>query len=153
MTDVVYTLGTSYVTGNYTGEISKARLVVNGTIISVGGEFKDGTFSYYVNPKQFKETDTIQIQGYDKEGNPVGDLTPVTMKKQQGEITEAVYKMGATTITGTYEGNVKKARLLVDGKEISRGGTFKEGTLSYYVAPGTIKEESKVELEAYGEGD
>ncbi|NBJ47242.1 hypothetical protein C6N01_13680, partial [Enterococcus faecalis] len=51
------------------------------------------------------------------------------------------------------EGNVKKARLLVDGKEISRGGTFKEGMLSYYVAPGTIKEESKVELEAYGEGD
>ncbi|MFC0616103.1 BspA family leucine-rich repeat surface protein, partial [Enterococcus faecalis] len=60
MTDVVYTLGTSYVTGNYTGEMSKARLVVNGTIISIGGTFKDGTFNYYVNSKQLKETDTIQ---------------------------------------------------------------------------------------------
>ncbi|MFC0616344.1 immunoglobulin-like domain-containing protein, partial [Enterococcus faecalis] len=118
-----------------------------------GGTFKDGTFNYYVNSKQLKETDTIQIQGYDREGNSVGDLTPVTIKKQQGKITEATYKMSATTITGKYEGNVKKARLLVDGKEVSWGGTFKEGTLSYYVAPGTIKEESEVMLEAYGEGD
>lgn len=30
---------------------------------------------------------------------------------------------------------------------------IKDGTFSYYVAPGTIKEGSKVTMEAYGEGD
>ncbi|EGO7566526.1 BspA family leucine-rich repeat surface protein [Enterococcus faecalis] len=153
LSDVQHTVGSSTITGTYTGEMSKARLVVNGNIISVGGTFKEGTFSYYVAPNQVKETDTVQLQGYDKEGNPVGDLTPVTIQKQQGQLTEATYKLGQSTITGTYEGNVKKARLLVDGKQISWGGTFKEGTFSYYVAPGIIKANSTVTLEAHGEGD
>ncbi|MFC0616214.1 immunoglobulin-like domain-containing protein [Enterococcus faecalis] len=153
LSDVQHTVGSSTITGTYTGEMSKARLVVNGNIISVGGTFKDGTFSYYVAPNQVKETDTVHLQGYDKEGNPVGDLTPVTIQKQQGQLTEASYKLGQSMITGTYEGNVKKARLLVDGKQISWGGTFKEGTFSYYVAPGTIKANSTVELAVYGEGD
>ncbi|EKJ3581682.1 BspA family leucine-rich repeat surface protein, partial [Enterococcus faecalis] len=153
LSNVQHTVGSSTITGTYTGEISKARLVVNGNIISVGGTFKDGTFSYYVAPNQVKETDTVQLQGYDKEGNPVGDLTPVTIQKQQGQLTEAIYKLGQSTITGAYEGNVKKARLLVDGKQISWGGTFKDGTFSYYVAPGTIKADSTVELAVYGEGD
>ncbi|EKZ0165330.1 BspA family leucine-rich repeat surface protein [Enterococcus faecalis] len=153
LSDVQHTVGSGTITGTYTGEMSKARLVVNGNIISVGGTFKEGTFSYYVAPNQVKETDTVQLQGYDKEGNPVGDLTPVTIQKQQGQLTEATYKLDQSTITGTYEGNVKKARLLVDGKQISWGGTFKEGTFSYYVAPGIIKANSTVTLEAYGEGD
>ena len=153
LSDVQHTVGSSTITGTYTGEMSKARLVVNGNIISVGGTFKEGNFSYYVAPNQVKETDTVHLQGYDKEGNPVGDLTPVTLQKQQGQLTEADYKLGQSTITGTYEGNVKKARLLVDGKQISWGGTFKEGTFSYYVAPGTIKANSTVELVVYGDGD
>ncbi|EKQ3613677.1 BspA family leucine-rich repeat surface protein [Enterococcus faecalis] len=153
LSNVQHTVGSSAITGTYTGDMSKARLVVNGNIISVGGTFKDGTFNYYVAPNQVKETDTVQLQGYDKEGNPVGDLTPVTIQKQQGQLTEAIYKLGQSTITGSYEGNVKKARLLVDGKQISWGGTFKEGTFSYYVAPGTIKADSTVELAVYGEGD
>ncbi|WP_368556328.1 BspA family leucine-rich repeat surface protein, partial [Enterococcus faecalis] len=153
LSDVQHTVGSSTITGTYTGDMSKARLVVNGNIISVGGTFKDGTFSYYVAPNQVKETDTIHLQGYDKEGNPVGDLTPVTVQKQQGQLTEATYKLGQSTITGTYEGNVKKARLLVDGKQISWGGTFKDGIFSYYVAQGTIKTNSTVELAVYGEGN
>ena len=153
LSDVQHTVGSSTITGTYTGEMSKARLVVNGNIISVGGTFKEGNFSYYVAPNQVKETDTVHLQGYDKEGNPVGDLTPVTLQKQQGQLTEADYKLGQSTITGTYEGNVKKARLLVDGKQISWGGTFKDGTFSYYVAQGTIKANSTVELAVYGDGD
>ncbi|MCO5432948.1 BspA family leucine-rich repeat surface protein [Enterococcus faecalis] len=153
LSDVQHTVGSSTITGTYTGDMSKARLVVNGNIISAGGTFKEGNFSYYVAPNQVKETDTVHLQGYDKEGNPVGDLTPVTLQKQQGQLTEADYKLGQSTITGTYEGNVKKARLLVDGKQISWGGTFKEGNFSYYVAPGTIKANSTVELAVYGEGD
>ncbi|EKJ3581714.1 BspA family leucine-rich repeat surface protein, partial [Enterococcus faecalis] len=100
LSNVQHTVGSSAITGTYTGDMSKARLVVNGNIISVGGTFKDGTFNYYVAPNQVKETDTVQLQGYDKEGNPVGDLTPVTIQKQQGQLTEAIYKLGQSTITG-----------------------------------------------------
>ncbi|EOA6374019.1 immunoglobulin-like domain-containing protein [Enterococcus faecalis] len=151
--NVQYTLGNNTIVGEYSGEVRKARLVVNGNIISVGGTFDKGEFSYYVHPNQIKETDTIQIQGYDAEGNPIGNLAPVTLKKQEGNLIEANYKVGESEIIGKYEGNVKKARLIVDNKPVSWGGTFKNGVFSYYVAPGTINEDSRVELAAYGTGD
>lgn len=153
LNNVEYTLGNNTIVGEYTGEVRKARLVVNGTIVSVGGTFDEGRFSYYINPTQIKETDTVQIQGYDVEGNPIGNLAPVVLKRQEGNLIEANYKVGESTIIGKYEGNVKKARLIVDDKPVSWGGTFKNGAFSYYVSPGTIKEDSKVELAVYGTGD
>ncbi|EKJ3581618.1 BspA family leucine-rich repeat surface protein [Enterococcus faecalis] len=151
--NVQYTLGNNTIVGEYTDEVRKARLVVNGNIVSVGGTFDKGKFSYYVHPNQIKETDTIQIQGYDAEGNPIGNLAPVTLKKQEGNLIEANYKVGESEIIGKYEGNVKKARLIVDNKPVSWGGTFKNGVFSYYVAPGTINEDSRVELATYGTGN
>lgn len=153
LNNVEYTLGNNTIVGEYTGEVRKARLVVNGTIVSVGGTFDEGRFSYYINPTQIKETDNVQIQGYDVEGTPIGNLAPVALKRQEGNLIEANYKVGESTIIGKYEGNVKKARLIVDDKPVSWGGTFKNGAFSYYVSPGTIKEGSKVELAAYGTGD
>lgn len=153
LNNVEYTLGNNTIVGEYTGEVRKARLVVNGTIVSVGGTFDEGRFSYYINPTQIKETDNVQIQGYDVEGTPIGNLAPVALKRQEGNLIEANYKVGESTIIGKYEGNVKKARLIVDDNPVSWGGTFKNGAFSYYVSPGTIKEGSKVELAAYGTGD
>ncbi|MGM0291243.1 BspA family leucine-rich repeat surface protein [Enterococcus sp. AZ029] len=153
LNNVQYALGGSTIVGEYTGNMSKARLVVNGTIVSIGGTFKDGVFSYWATPGMLKETDKIQLQGYDAKGNPLGDLTPVAVQKQSGQLLEANYTMGHMTINGKYEGTVKKGRLIVDGKSISWGGTFKDGVFSYYVTPGTIKAESVVELATYGDGD
>ncbi|EGO8717370.1 leucine-rich repeat protein [Enterococcus faecalis] len=153
LNNVEYTLGNNTIVGEYTGKVRKARLVVNGTIVSVGGTFDEGRFSYYINPTQIKETDTVQIQGYDAEDNPIGNLALVALKRQEGNLIEANYKVGESTITGKYEGNVKKARLIVDDKPVSWGGDFKEGEFSYYVSPGTIEKDSKVELAIYGVGD
>lgn len=43
--------------------------------------FKDGVFSYYVASGLLKESDTIQLQGYDAEGSPISDLTLVSIQK------------------------------------------------------------------------
>ncbi|EKQ3613697.1 BspA family leucine-rich repeat surface protein [Enterococcus faecalis] len=151
--EVRYVLGENTISGEYSGDARKARLVVNGTIVSVGGEFDNGNFSYYVKPNQIKETDTVQIQGYDADENPVGDLKKINIEKPVGKITEASYRVGDSTIIGSYEGSVKKARLIVDGKPLSWGGTFDNGVFTYYVASSVIKETSIVELEAYSVGD
>ncbi|WP_368556311.1 BspA family leucine-rich repeat surface protein [Enterococcus faecalis] len=151
--EVRYVLGENTLSGEYSGDARKARLVINGTIVSVGGEFENGKFSYYVKPNQIKETDKVQIQGYDVDENPVGDLKEIDLERPTGKITEASYQVGDSTIVGTYEGSVKKARLIVDGKPLSWGGTFDNGTFTYYVPSSLIKETSIVELEAYSAGD
>ncbi|EPC6943834.1 TPA: immunoglobulin-like domain-containing protein [Enterococcus faecalis] len=151
--EVRYVLGENTISGEYSGDARKARLVVNGTIVSVGGEFDNGNFSYYVKPNQIKETDTVQIQGYDADENPVGDLRKINIEKPVGKITEASYRVGDSTIIGSYEGNIKKVKLIVDGKPLSWGGTFDNGVFTYYVAFSVIKETSIVELEAYSVGD
>ena len=69
LSDMQYTVGSSTITRTYTGDTSKARLVVNGNIIFVSGTFKDGTFSYYLAPETIRECSTVMM-----EANGKGDI-------------------------------------------------------------------------------
>ncbi|EMF0254278.1 BspA family leucine-rich repeat surface protein, partial [Enterococcus hirae] len=128
-----YKLGDSTITGTYTGDIHKGKLVVNGEVISWGGTYKDGKFSYYVNSQIIKAGDQATIQGYDKFDTPLGDPQPVTIGEQLGQLTEA-HRVGiSTVIEGNYTGDVYQGILLVNGEKVSQGGSFKDGKFSYYV--------------------
>ncbi|MDO4624507.1 MAG: BspA family leucine-rich repeat surface protein [Enterococcus hirae] len=128
-----YKLGDSTITGTYTGDIHKGKLVVNGEVISWGGTYKDGKFSYYVNSQIIKAGDQATIQGYDKFDTPLGDPQPVTIGEQLGQLTEA-HRVGiSTVIEGSYTGDVYQGILLVNGEKVSQGGSFKDGKFSYYV--------------------
>jgi hypothetical protein len=62
-----YVLGTTSISGNYSGEITKARLQVNNDPLKIswGGTFENGVFSYYINANWVTSvTDTITLTGY-----------------------------------------------------------------------------------------
>ncbi|EOW1915395.1 immunoglobulin-like domain-containing protein, partial [Enterococcus hirae] len=139
-----YKLGDSTITGSYTGDIHKGKLVVNGEVISWGGTYKDGKFSYYVNSQIIKAGDQATIQGYDKFDTPLGDPQPVTIGEQLGQLTEA-HRVGiSTVIEGNYTGDVYQGILLVNGEKVSQGGSFKDGKFSYYVGNLKVSEDDQV---------
>ena len=141
-----YKLGDSTITGTYTGGIHKGKLVVNGEVISWGGTYKDGKFSYYVNSQIIKAGDQATIQGYDKFDTPLGDPQPVTIGEQLGQLTEA-HRVGiSTVIEGSYTGDVYQGILLVNGEKVSQGGSFKDGKFSYYVGNLKVSEDDQVVL-------
>ena len=141
-----YKLGDSTITGSYTGDIHKGKLVVNGEVISWGGTYKDGKFSYYVNSQIIKAGDQATIQGYDKFDTPLGDPQPVTIGEQLGQLTEA-HRVGiSTVIEGNYTGDVYQGILLVNGEKVSQGGSFKDGKFSYYVGNLKVSEDDQVVL-------
>ncbi|EOD7438574.1 immunoglobulin-like domain-containing protein, partial [Enterococcus faecium] len=131
--------GSNVIKGTYEGDAAGAVLKVNGEIVSQGGSFANGTFSFYIGAMKFKEDDVITMEGLDEQQQAL-DSDPVTVEIQKGEATvsDLSYTLGATLITGTYEGVPVKAQLLVDGTSVSYGGTFKDGTLSYVVKADTI---------------
>ncbi|MEQ7187956.1 BspA family leucine-rich repeat surface protein [Enterococcus hirae] len=141
-----YQLGDSTITGTYTGDIHKGKLVVNGEVVSWGGTYKDGKFSYYVNSQIIKAGDQATIQGYDKFDTPLGDPQPVTIGEQLGQLTEA-HRVGiSTVIEGSYTGDVYQGILLVNGEKVSQGGSFKDGKFSYYVGNLKVSEDDQVVL-------
>ena len=150
-----YILGTNEIRTAFEGTLKYARLVVDGMPISVGGTIIDeNTLSYYVNPTKIKNDSQVMMQGYDKNDNPVGELTKVDVLPFDGKLTKVTYKLNEQWIKGTFEGNVKKARLTIDGQVISSGGTFnKNGTFQYYVNPSAVKLGKQVYLEIYDDAD
>ncbi|MGP5393240.1 immunoglobulin-like domain-containing protein [Enterococcus hirae] len=144
-----YILGKTTITGKYYGNVKKARLTVNGKVISWGGTFNsDGTFSYYCGPKTISAGDTVVLDAFDEE-NKLLDTVTLTITSYSGAITMADYQLGASVITGTYTGDVRMAHLTINGQSISWGGTFKDGTFTYYVKPSQIKDGDKVSIQGY----
>ena len=141
-----YHVGDVNITGTYTGDMSLGRLTVNGKVVSWGGTYKDGKFSYYVNSQIIKAGDQATIQGYDKFDTPLGDPQPVTIGEQLGQLTEA-HRVGiSTVIEGNYTGDVYQGILLVNGEKVSQGGSFKDGKFSYYVGNLKVSEDDQVVL-------
>ncbi|MGL9730728.1 immunoglobulin-like domain-containing protein [Enterococcus sp. DIV0756] len=150
-----YTVGDEYITGTYTGDVKKAKVIVNGAVLSLGGTFNNGRFTYWVGTSKIKAGDSVLINGYDQNNVVLTQNNPVNVKQtpaQKGTITPSQYTVGNGEITGTYTGDVKKARLSVNGNVISWGGTFKNGQFTYYVG-NSIKQGDVVTMNAYGEND
>ncbi|MDN3185229.1 Ig-like domain-containing protein [Enterococcus faecalis] len=145
-----YKVGSTFVTGTYTGDVRQAQLIINNKLISWGGEFNNGKFTYYVGPSTLKTSgQTIKLTGIDANGSVLDTKDLSVVNDAAGEVSEAKYTIGETQITGTYTGDVKKARLKVNGKVISWGGSFVNGTFTYYTGSGLIKAGDVVTLDAY----
>ncbi len=149
-----YTLGESSIVGNFDGDISYAKIMINGTELgSKGGTFsKDGSYSFWIGVNTItNKNDNVVIIGYDKDNNEL-DRRQVNIKDKvvatSGTINPNVLSEGESTITGTYTGDVKQADMYVDGVLKSSGGKFNaNGTFEYYA--GSLKAGQKVELVAY----
>ncbi|TGY26160.1 BspA family leucine-rich repeat surface protein, partial [Enterococcus hirae] len=135
-----YHVGDVNITGTYTGDMSLGRLTVNGKVVSWGGSFKDGQFSYYVGVGKLKVGDKVVLDGYNKEKELIDSKEIEVISESSGSIDQVdTYKLGDSTITGSYTGDIHKGKLVVNGEVISWGGTYKDGKFSYYVNSQIIK--------------
>ncbi|EUJ47793.1 immunoglobulin-like domain-containing protein [Paenilisteria rocourtiae] len=148
--------GNSNITGTYTGDVTSARLLVNNNVvIPAGGTFNaDGTFTFFVRSGTIQVGDDVELIALDAPGGRVLDRSPVTIALTQGTLTANAYKVGETNITGTYTGDVASARLVVNNNIITAGGgTFTNGTFSYFVRAGVIQAGDDVTLIALDAND
>lgn len=63
-----YKLGTSNITGNFTGDVKSMKVTVGTTVYSGGTINSDGTFKFYILGKIAFTTDPVSIAVYDKTG-------------------------------------------------------------------------------------
>ncbi|EMF0045042.1 immunoglobulin-like domain-containing protein, partial [Enterococcus hirae] len=136
----------------YTGDVYQGILLVNGEKVSQGGSFKDGKFSYYVGNLKVSEDDQVVLMGANNRGQQIpGSEIDVTIQTPTAEINELTYKIGTQTIKGAYgsDTQVHQGHLFVNGKLISKGGSFKDGAISYYVKPDLIKADDQVTMNFY----
>ncbi|MBC1475743.1 hypothetical protein HB852_14095 [Listeria grandensis] len=149
----MYTPGDSNITGTYKGDVVKAKLYVNGNYVSAGGDFSNGVFTYYAGGK-IHAGDKAYLIAMDKTGKELErkDIK-INASATSGSLNPSAYNVGESLIRGSYTGSVAKMRLLVNGKLISWGGDFSNGSFSYYVKAGTIKAGDNVTLEAYDQND
>lgn len=135
--------------GTYEGDISIARLFVNGVQQSIGGNFNDGQFSYFVPNTSLTIEDQVMLVGLNAK-KEVQVVAPVSVI-QLGECLVHPFKMGQDTyVTGTYQKATPiKAQITINGVPKALGGTFEKGTFSYYVGTDAISLGSTVTLAFY----
>lgn len=150
-----YKVGDTNITGTYTGDVKRLRLYINGVSQSWGGIVENGTFKYYVGSNKISATDRVTMNVYDKDDNLLQENAPVKVinASATGSISPAEYAIGDNEITGTYTGDVAKARISINGKAQAWGGSFSNGRFSYYVGNGKIKAGDKVTITAYDKND
>lgn len=153
ITPSTYTVGTSNITGTFTGDVVRANLIVNGKSISTGGTFAAGDFSYFVNSSLIKAGDVVVLVALDANNNELDRETVAVEGITQGTITPNKYRVGTSNITGTYTGDVVRANLIVNGRSISWGGNFANGNFSYFVNSSLIKAGDTVVLVAFDAQD
>lgn len=157
VTDVTITpdsfkLGTTFITGKYTGDVSLASLSVNGNVVSFGGDFANGAFTYYVG-NRVKAGDEVKLTFFTSLNEKIVEKTiELTQADSQGALVPDEYMLGTSEIKGSFSGDVSKAKLVINKQTVSWGGTFKEGQFTYYVG-NRIKENDTVVLEAYDKND
>ncbi|MBC1937755.1 hypothetical protein HCA69_15405 [Listeria grandensis] len=141
----------SYVTGQYSGDVAKISLTVNG-VEGVKVPVTPSALKYYAKTVILKDTDNVTLTAFDKNGKILGTKA-VTIEKQQvttGAITSInPFKIGTDNyITGKYSGDVAKISLTVNGVEGVKVGVTPPD-LKYYAKNVILKDTDDVTLTAY----
>ncbi|MHC5251466.1 immunoglobulin-like domain-containing protein [Listeria kieliensis] len=145
-----YTEGENTISGSYTGDVALMHLLVNGKSISWGGTLSNGSFSYYVKAGTIKAGDIVTLEAYDQNNNKLDSKrVQVNGKVTSGSIDSATYKLGETTIKGTFSGDIVVAKVYINGVAQAWGGEFGGGGFSYYVGKNKIKAGDNVAIEGY----
>lgn len=139
----------SYITGTYTGTITKVQLYVDGKYTGKTIPVKDGKINYYARDVITSIGQNVELVGLSKNGVEL-DRKPVQLVAGSGTITADEYKVGSSYITGTSTGDVAKVRISVDGVEKTSIVTVNaDGSFKYYVGGLNLTATSKVEVIGY----
>ncbi|WP_187137672.1 immunoglobulin-like domain-containing protein [Listeria grandensis] len=136
---VVYQDG--YVTGTFTGDVAKIKLVVEGDQGGeyAGGTVANGTFQFYAKDKIRSSYNKVTVKAFNSVGHEVASKeVPLKNLDGAGTINVGNYVLGESRyLEGTYTGNVSRVQLKV-GDTVYSGGSVSDGKISFY-AHGKIK--------------
>lgn len=144
-----YTVGDMYITGTYTGPATALSVDVNGKRY-YGGDIANGTFKFYVADKNLKAGDTIIVNFYDS-SKQIRTSVQVQVFEPL-KVTVADYKIGDGYLTGTYNNNVAKVGLVVNGTKYW-GGTVANGTVRFYAADKIRTADAEAVMNFYDENN
>ncbi|MBC1227947.1 immunoglobulin-like domain-containing protein [Listeria booriae] len=156
VTPATYQLGTSNVTGTYTGtdvsQITKVVLLIDGVIVK-NGAFNNTTKTFQIAANGFVTNTNQRVEVALFHGNTELKRAPVTVTARPSAsytVTPATYQLGTSNVTGTYTGTdmsqITKVVLLVDGV-IVKNGAFNNTTKTFQVAANGFVNNSRQRVE------
>ncbi|WP_267879737.1 immunoglobulin-like domain-containing protein [Paenilisteria weihenstephanensis] len=126
-----YKIGDNYLVATYNNpEIAKVGVIVAG-MKYWGGEVKDGNVKFYAIDKIKNPNAEVTMNFYDANNNLLASQ-PVKVSSTFLEITTANYTIGASNITGTFEGDVKKIAVSINDTKYYGGTLAANGTYKFY---------------------
>ncbi|MBC2118402.1 immunoglobulin-like domain-containing protein, partial [Listeria booriae] len=143
-----YKIGDNYLTATYNyPEITKIGIVVDGTKYW-GGDVKDGTAKFFAADKIKNANADVTMNFYDASNNLIASKK-VTIATASAEISTANYTVGATNITGTFAGDIRKIAVSINGTKYYGGSLTTNGTYKFYVLDKKIKATDTVIMYGY----
>ncbi|EUJ22585.1 modifier protein of major autolysin LytC, partial [Listeria grandensis FSL F6-0971] len=127
----------SYVSGSFTGSVSKVAISVNGTVYPAVAVGANNKFQYYAKDKIKNTTDVVKVIGYNSEGTSIATST-VTLAGPDsltGTITPNPSNFVISTdayVKGTFTGNVKYVSLVVNSVESAKVNVMDATNWQYY---------------------
>ncbi|MDZ5759262.1 toxin Cry1Ac domain D-VI-related protein [Carnobacterium maltaromaticum] len=134
----------SNITGTYSYDVKRIEVYVDDTKYEGGMIYGDGSFKFYARTIVKEIGQKVEIVSYGLDGVETGrSFIPVVGQGPgEGTMIPGEFEVGKDSyLNGTYTGDIASIRLVVDGVE-HKGGTVKDGELSFY-AKGKIGKESK----------
>ncbi|MBC2241468.1 immunoglobulin-like domain-containing protein [Listeria booriae] len=143
-----YKIGDNYLTATYNyPEITKIGIVVDGTKYW-GGDVKDGNAKFFAADKIKNANADVTMNFYDASNNLIASKK-VVIATASAEISTANYTVGATNITGTFAGDIRKLAVSVNGTKYYGGSLTTNGTYKFYVLDKKIKATDTVIVYGY----
>ncbi|MBC6298724.1 immunoglobulin-like domain-containing protein [Listeria booriae] len=143
-----YKIGDNYLTATYNDpEITKIGIVVDGTKYW-GGDVKDGNAKFFAADKIKSANADVTMNFYDASNNLIASKK-VVIATASSEISTANYTVGATNITGTFAGDIRKLAVSVNGTKYYGGSLTTNGTYKFYVLDKKIKATDTVIVYGY----
>ncbi|MBC1358215.1 immunoglobulin-like domain-containing protein [Listeria booriae] len=143
-----YKIGDNYLTATYNyPEITKVGIVVDGTKYW-GGDVKDGNVKFFAADKIKNANADVTMNFYDASNNLIASKK-VTIATASAEISTANYTVGATNITGTFAGDIRKLAVSINGTKYYGGSLTTNGTYKFYVLDKKIKATDTVIVYGY----
>ncbi|MBC1943566.1 autolysin modifier protein [Listeria booriae] len=144
----------NYVTGAFTGAVTKVGISVDGTVYPAVAVGTGNKLQYYAKDKITSTDAVVKLIGYNSEGKAIAttDVSVAGPESLVGTITPNPTNFAISTdsyIKGTYTGNVKTIALVVNGVEFAKVGVVDGTTWQYYAKGKIINPTDVVSVKAY----
>ncbi|MBC1273824.1 immunoglobulin-like domain-containing protein [Listeria booriae] len=144
----------NYVTGAFTGAVTKVGISVDGTVYPAVAVGTGNKLQYYAKDKITSTDAVVKLIGYNSEGKAIAttDVSVAGPESLVGTITPNPTNFAISTdsyVKGTYTGNVKTIALVVNGVESAKVGVVDGTTWQYYAKGKIINPTDVVSVKAY----